>query len=141
MEAVINRHVVAEITAHFKALNAFVPLHTLRDAADYDRAVESLNQLLDAGAANEDHALAELANTLGSLIGEYDDVHHPAKSVTPASMLRFLMDQNETTQADLAGEIGSQGVVSEILNGKRDLNVRQIRALAERFKVPPGVFI
>jgi HTH-type transcriptional regulator/antitoxin HigA len=38
-------------------------------------------------------------------------------------------------------EIGTQGVVSEILSGKRELNVRQIRALAERFNVPPGVFV
>lgn len=38
-------------------------------------------------------------------------------------------------------EIGSQGVVSEILNGKRELNVRQIRALADRFHVSPSVFI
>lgn len=34
-----------------------------------------------------------------------------------------------------------QGVVSEILNAKRDLNVRQIRALAKRFHVSPTVFI
>ena len=35
-------------------------------------------------------------------------------------------------------EIGSQGVVSEILSGKRELNVRQIRALAARFHVEPS---
>jgi HTH-type transcriptional regulator/antitoxin HigA len=32
-------------------------------------------------------------------------------------------------------------VVSEILNGKRELNARQIRALAERFHVSPAVFM
>jgi HTH-type transcriptional regulator/antitoxin HigA len=141
MEAVMDRQVVAEITTHFEALNAFIPLHTLRDAADYDRAVNSLNQLLDAGAANEEHSLAELVDTLGSLISEYDDAHHPVKAVTPVSMLRFLMGQHQVTQSDLAGEIGSQGVVSEILNEKRELNVRQIKALAGRFQVPPSVFI
>ena len=37
-------------------------------------------------------------------------------------------------------EIGSQGVVSEILSGKRELNVRQIRALAAWFQcLPCGV--
>ncbi len=38
-------------------------------------------------------------------------------------------------------EVGSQGVVSEILNGKRELNVRQIRILAEKFKVSSAVFV
>jgi HTH-type transcriptional regulator/antitoxin HigA len=38
-------------------------------------------------------------------------------------------------------EIGSQGVVSEVLSGKRSLNSRQIKALSERFAVSPAVFI
>ena len=42
-------------------------------------------------------------------------------------------------QADLA-DIGSQGVVSEILSGKRDLNVRQIARLAQMFHVSPATF-
>jgi len=50
------------------------------------------------------------------------------------------MEQHELTQTDLA-EVASQGVMSEILNGKRELNVRQIKALAERFNVPPAVFL
>jgi HTH-type transcriptional regulator/antitoxin HigA len=55
-------------------------------------------------------------------------------------MLRFLMDQHGLSQGDLP-EVGSQGVVSEILSGKRDLNVRQIRLLSERFGVGPQAFV
>ena len=50
------------------------------------------------------------------------------------------MEEKNLTQKDLS-ILGSQGVVSEILNGKRELNVRQIKALAEMFKVSPAVFI
>lgn len=57
-----------------------------------------------------------------------------------ADMLRFLMEEHGLTQSDLP-EIGSQGVVSEVLSGKRELNVRQIRTLAKRFHVSPAVFI
>ncbi len=55
-------------------------------------------------------------------------------------VLRLLMDQHGLSQANLP-ELGTQGVVSEILNGKRELNLRQVKALAARFKVPPTVFI
>ncbi len=140
MEAVMDRVVIAEITSRFQALSSVVPLHAIRTDADYEKAVAALNRLLDAGAANENHPLADLVNTLGSLIGEYDDVHYPAQEVSPLAMLRFLMSENSLAQSDLP-EIGSQGVVSEILNGKRDLNVRQIKALSGRFHVPPGVFV
>jgi len=50
------------------------------------------------------------------------------------------MEEHDLAQSDLP-EIGSQGVVSEILAGKRDLNVRQISQLAERFGVSPAVFM
>lgn len=50
------------------------------------------------------------------------------------------MDEHGLNQSDLP-EVGSQGVVSEILRGRRQLNVRQVRALSERFGVSPAVFI
>jgi HTH-type transcriptional regulator/antitoxin HigA len=140
MEAIIDRTTVDDLTSHFKAVTSIVPLNAIRTEAQYDRAVEVLNQLLDAGAADENHPLADLVDTLGSLIGDYDDEHYQAEAVSGTAMLRFLMDQNRLNQSDLP-EIGTQGVVSEILNGKRELNLRQIRVLAERFNVPANVFL
>jgi HTH-type transcriptional regulator / antitoxin HigA len=51
------------------------------------------------------------------------------------------MEQHGLKQVDLKAELGSQGVVSEILNGKREINARQARALARRFGVMPMAFI
>ncbi|MBJ7309658.1 type II toxin-antitoxin system HigA family antitoxin [Rugamonas sp. CCM 8940] len=99
-----------------------------------------MNQLLDAGGADESSPLADLVNTLGSLIADYEDLQNPPRAVAPKVTLRFLMEQHQLTQSDLP-EIGSQGVVSEILRGKRELNLRQIKALAGRFQVPAAVFI
>ena len=50
------------------------------------------------------------------------------------------MEEHGLHQADFP-EIASQGVMSEILNGKRQLNVRQIKALSKRFNVDPATFI
>jgi HTH-type transcriptional regulator / antitoxin HigA len=133
-------NMIAETTLNFKALTSVVPLTVIRTAADYDQAIVALNQLLDAGASNESHPLADLVDTLGSLIGEYEDGRYPAPDMPPAAMLGFLIDQHGLTQSDLP-EVGTQGVVSEILAGKRELNVRQIRALAGRFNLPVAVFI
>ena len=140
MEAVMDRQIIDDITSRFQALSAVVPLHAIRTSADYSKAVMVLNLLLDAGAADELSPLADLANALGSLIGDYEDVSNPPGEIAPAMALRFLMEQHQLSQADLP-EIGSQGVVSEILRGKRDLNVRQIKALAGRFHVPAAIFI
>ena len=67
--------------------------------------------------------------------------NYPATDVAPRAVLRALMDQQGLTQSELAYELGSQGVVSEILSGKREMNLRQMRALAVRFSVPATAFV
>ena len=58
----------------------------------------------------------------------------------PNDTLKYLMKEHDLKQSDLT-EIGSQGVVSEILSGKRELNTRQIKLLSRRFHVSPSVFM
>jgi len=59
----------------------------------------------------------------------------------PADVLGFLMREHGLRRADLAPIFGAQSNVSEVLNGKREINARQARALAERFGVSAAVFI
>jgi HTH-type transcriptional regulator/antitoxin HigA len=116
------------------------PLLTIRDEREYDVAVKRLNSLLDEVGSNERHPLYSLLDTLGTLLHAYEEEHHPIPECSGADVLRFLMEEHGLTQSDLP-EVGSQGVVSEILNRKRELNTRQIRALAKRFHVSPAIFI
>lgn len=116
------------------------PFLTIRNEHDYDLAVERLDSLLDEIGTNEDHPLYGLLDALGTLIEAYEEEHHPIPESSGAEVLRYLMEERGLTQSDLQ-EVGSQGVVSEILSGKRELNIRQIRALAQRFHVSPAVFI
>jgi len=116
------------------------PLLTIRNEREYNTAVKRINELLDEIGENEKHPLYSLLDTLGTLIHAYEEEHYPIPDVTGAEVLRFLMDENGLTQSELP-EVGSQGVVSEILNGKRELNVRQIRSLAKKFKVSSAVFV
>jgi HTH-type transcriptional regulator/antitoxin HigA len=116
------------------------PLLTIRNEHEYDAAIGLLNALLDEVAVNEAHPLYGLVDTLGTLIHDYEERHHQLPDVGGAEMLRYFLDEHGLTQADIP-EVGSQGVVSELLSGKRQLNVRQARALALRFRVSPAVFI
>lgn len=66
----------SELARLFSAVVSKVPLREITSEADYDAAVRSLNALLDAGGADEDHELAPLVAALGRFIGDYDDRHH-----------------------------------------------------------------
>ena len=115
------------------------PYLTITNEQEYDLAVERLNLLLDEIGDNESHPLYSLLDTLGIIIEAYDDEHYPLPNLHGIDALLYLMEEHSLSQSDLP-EIGSQGVVSEILNGKRQLNVRQIQALADRFQVSPATF-
>jgi HTH-type transcriptional regulator/antitoxin HigA len=126
-----------ELQVHWKSI---APLLTIRNEREYNAAVKRLNELLDEIGGNEKHSLYSLLDTLGTLIHAYEEENYPIPDASGAEVLRFLMDEHGLTQSDLP-EVGSQGVVSEILSGKRELNIRQIRSLAERFGVSTAVFV
>ena len=126
-----------ELQAHWTNI---APLLTIRNEREYNAAVKRLNELLDEIGDNEKHPLYSLLDTLGTLVHVYEEEHYPIPDVTGAEVLRFLMDEHGLTQSDLP-EIGSQGVLSEILSGKRELNVRQVRSLAQRFKISSAAFV
>ncbi len=124
----------------YRRLRTTMPVGPLHSRKDYARAVRALDAVLDAVGDDESHPLADLAETIGVFVERYEQEHLGIGDATPAEVLRFLMDQHDLRQSDLT-EIGSQGVVSEILSGRRQLNARQVRRLAERFGVSPAVFL
>ena len=106
---------------------------------DYNKLVNLLDNLIDEVGNRENHPLASLMETLGSLIETYESQYINEIEGNPIDTLNALMEDHGLTQSDIS-EIGSQGVVSEILSGKRQLNVRQIKMLSKRFNVSPAVF-
>lgn len=130
---------ITKIEKHCKALLEALPLTGIRTESAYKRAVRQLEILLDAGGADENHPLALAVHQLGEAIEAYEAWHHRMPELPPNEMVRYLMQTHGVSQKELP-EVGSQGVVSEILAGKRKLNTRQIAALANRFNVPESVF-
>lgn len=118
------------------AISSHLLIHNERD---YELALNKLNELLDKIGEDEKHPLYGFLEVLGIVIEHYEAEHYDFKDVSGIEALKYLMQEHSLRQNDLP-EIGSQGVVSEILNGKRQLNVQQIQKLSERFKVSPAVF-
>lgn len=106
---------------------------------DYDALVEALDELLAVVHDDENHPLASLASQLGDLIEAYDETRRPIPKGSGVDVLRYLMLEHGLTEADLP-EVGPPSLVSEILSGQRELGIRHIRALSDRFDVPSDVF-
>ena len=114
-----------------------IAVHPIRSARDLREALARIESLWGAKSGTPE---GDELDVLADLVEAYENRHHPIGMGSGLRALKHLMQANDLTQKDLP-EIGSQGVVSEILTGKRALNVRHIRALAARFGVSAGVFV
>jgi HTH-type transcriptional regulator / antitoxin HigA len=122
------------------AFRADTDIGPIRSNAHYKRMVAILEALLGETAGDESHPAMGLVDIVGNLIADHEAAVDPLPLASGVHALKFLMEQHGLKQGDLP-EVGSQGVVSEVLCGKRELNVRQVRALGERFSVSPATFI
>lgn len=137
-----SRYIEA-VTPAWRELEAKTPvkLRAITSERHYRAMVEFMNQLVDGIGDRESHPLSGLLDVVTTFVHEFEKSNVEMPEASPATMLRFLMEQHKLKQADLAVLFGSQSNVSEILSGKRDINVRQAKALAKRFRVSPAAFI
>jgi HTH-type transcriptional regulator/antitoxin HigA len=137
MNAIIDMQKLLPAWEQFRAAT---DISTIRDEGHYARMTQMLESLLDEAGGDEHHPVMGLVDIVGDLIEDYEAEQHQLPEVSGIDALKFLMAQHGLKQGDLQ-EIGSQGVVSEILTGKRELNVRQVRALSQRFGVSTATFL
>ena len=132
----------------YHALCESFPLQELNTKAQNDSARKVLERLIDflnSDGPKSPSIVKDVEiylSVLTNLVEIFEHVTYPkVKATSPSEVLSYLMKSNELKQADLAKELGGQSVVSDVLSGKRELNTSQIKALANRFKVSPALFL
>ena len=107
---------------------------------DYTSLVENIGDAIKLVENRPNSHLTGLIEAMSAAAEQYEKKQIGSIGSEGVSALKYLMKLHDIKQSDLK-EIGSQGVVSEILNGKRSLTLRHVRALSRRFSVSPSVFI
>lgn len=125
----------------YLALVQRLPLRPLRTFAEYEAAAKLLDTMVlraDLSDGEKDYVEA-----LSVFIEDFDRRKNvfDTSGRTPLDMLRHLMEANGWDVTALGALLGSKGVASEVLRGKRSLSKSHIFKLAERFNVDPGLFL
>jgi len=124
--------------ATYSNLLAEIAPMAIETEEEYDRLLAVAERLTFAkNRTVEERALYKL---LVTLIEVYETENYPIES-EPHEILQHIMESSGTRQADLVGIIGSSGVVSEVVNGKRAISKAQAKALGDYFKISPSLFI
>lgn len=124
--------------AYSNLLSQYSP-QVIETEEEYNRTLAIAEKLTFAkNRTPEEKALHKLIVTL---IETYETENYPMEESAPYEILQHLMESSYTRQADLVGVIGSSGVVSEVVNGKRSISKAQAKALGEYFKISSSLFI
>ncbi|HYN61535.1 MAG TPA: transcriptional regulator [Rubrivivax sp.] len=128
---------VSDVLAPWQVVDSVLGLSKpIVDEAQYNALLAFVEECFERFGSDEHHPVFALVDVVADRIREYEDRVHPwPDSSTPATVLASLMEEHGLKQSDLP-EIGAQSVVSAVLAGKRQLNLRQVKALARRFAVP-----
>ncbi|MEG4105019.1 transcriptional regulator [Microcoleus sp. S13_C5] len=125
--------------ATYSKLLAEIAPMAIETEEEYDRLLAVAERLTFAkNLTPEERALYKL---LVTLIEVYETENYPMDKSEPHEILQHIMESSGTRQADLVGIIGSSGVVSEVVNGKRAISKAQAKALGDYFKISPSLFI
>ena len=130
---------IATLDQEYAQLLAATQPKAIETEAENEFYLAEVTKLMQLGETLSP-AQERLLKLLVNLIESFESQHYQLKSATPLEILTELMGDRGLKQKDLLPVFGSQGVASEVLNGKRGISKAAAKALGEFFKVSPSLF-
>lgn len=115
-------------------------LRTLSNEGEYKAALETVRPYFENEPADGTPEAAHF-DALVLLIEDYERRRYPIPRAAPVEVVKFVMTANSYTQSDLVGVLGSKARASELLNGRREINLDQIRKISRAWRIPVGSLV
>jgi HTH-type transcriptional regulator/antitoxin HigA len=109
----------------------------IQNQADHEAAKVLIGRLIQSNDAADRARLVAQAR----LIEAYERTRWPRKAPSLPDLLTYLMEQHGLTRADLVPLLGTASRVSEVMSGKRELSMKMVKRLRERFHIPADLLI
>lgn len=133
MTLTFNSNRYGELLSHYQP-------RRIRTEAENERALAIVETLMHRSDRSPEEN--ELYDLLILLIETFEtEAYQPGTASSPHSMLKFLMEQQGLTTAELAIPLGSEAIATAALTDDYEFSISQIKSLGELFKVDPSVFV
>jgi len=111
--------------AYFELVRRF-PLKPIASDRELDRAIQTVNELVDRGFENLTHGEEAYLDVLSDLVEKYENAHHSIPDASPVEMLKFFIEDRNTNQRAVALGSGiATSTMSEILAGRRRMRYKR----------------
>lgn len=117
-----------------------IPVTIIKSEAEYEELFAEFKTLLalDPPDNTPENDRLEL---LALLIQEYEARNYKFEPIDAVDAILYRMDQQSLTPKDLIPYLGSRSKVSEVLNRKRPLTLKMIRALHDGLGISADILI
>lgn len=115
-------------------------LKPIRNKVQYEEALDKVYDLMQKDLKTGSKDSDEL-EVLSILIKDYELKHYPVPKPSPLEAIKFRLEQMGMSEVELSHILGYRSRKSEILSGKRKLNLAMIRKLNEVLNIPADVLI
>jgi len=115
-------------------------LKPIKNNQNYEETLARIYLLMQKEVKPDSKESDEL-EILSILVKEYENKQYPVPKPNPLEAIKFRLDQMNMSEAELSEILGYRSRKSEVLSGKRKLNLAMIRKLNEALKIPAEVLI
>lgn len=105
----------------------------IRDEKTYNQTLKRIEKLWGAEIGTPD---GDELDVLLTLVEVYEEKHYPMPPSDPVEAILFCMDQKGLSRKDLETFLGPKSRVSDVLNRKRSLSMKQIVNLHRGMGIP-----
>ena len=109
-----------------------INIKPITNEQDFKETSAVIDSLIDADMLEnpeERQRALEILNAVTILAVEYEKKHYPIPAPDPIEAIKERMKMLNLSQKEVAKYFGGENRVSEVLNKKRNLNLKMIRAL------------
>ncbi|PQA90389.1 HTH-type transcriptional regulator / antitoxin HigA [Chryseobacterium piscicola] len=114
-------------------------LKPIKTEEQYENYLERIYILLQTDL-KEDSKESDEMEILSILVKNYEEVHYAIEKPNPIEAIKFRLDQMGKSDSFLSKILGASRK-SEILSGKRKLNLPQIRKLSNELHISADVLV
>ncbi|MGL1903156.1 MAG: helix-turn-helix domain-containing protein [Fibrobacterales bacterium] len=108
-------------------------IRPIKTEEDYEYTLELIDSLMNA---KKDTPAGDKLDVLVTLVEKYESIHHPVPPPAPLEAIKIKIEEEGYTKSDLAKVFGGRNRVSEVLQGKRALNLKMVKRVHDEFNIP-----
>ena len=125
-------------SAYIELLKTFPP-RPINSEEELLATQEVIDLLIDRGNLTLDEQ--GYFNLLGTLVYEYEQLHHePIADIHGVELIKAMLTEFDLRQKNLVPIFKTESIVLAVLNSQHQLTANHIRKLAEFFHISPAAF-